>query len=95
MSWQWHATGATACFATIRHDDFLRFTYKLPDYTAVSLMGRPDGLTMQHVAAAVIDRAAPRGVAGLVDATTALAAAVEAGWNRPWTSTRSRGGRGA
>ena len=27
-----------------RHDAFLRFTYKLPDYTAVPLMGRPDDL---------------------------------------------------
>ena len=44
MSWQRHRTGATACFATIRHDAFLRFTYKLPDCTAVPLMGRPDGL---------------------------------------------------
>ena len=28
----------------LRHDAFLRFTYKLPDYTAVPLTGRPDGL---------------------------------------------------
>ena len=31
----------------LRHDAFLRFTYKLPDCTAVPLMGRPDGLTQQ------------------------------------------------
>ena len=28
----------------VRHDAFPRFTYKLPDYTAVPLMERPDGL---------------------------------------------------
>ena len=31
----------------VRHDAFLRFTYKLPDYTAVPLMGRPDGLRLR------------------------------------------------
>ena len=31
--------------AKIRHDAFLGFTDKLPDCTAVPLMGRPDGLS--------------------------------------------------
>ena len=30
---------------TVRHDALLGFTDKLPDCTAVPLMGRPDGLT--------------------------------------------------